>query len=253
MAAIDLEKRGASRFALVALLLGAVLLVAGCAFPGGATTPVTEAGHAAVEAPHLTVGMRWVYRARDGFRVPVVWTETREIVAHDARGYTVRITQRGPSVDGTRTETWSAPGIVRVGALFNDETRRFKTPLERYRFPLVPGASWNQWIDNYNETTKKAGQINQYVRVVGWDHITTPAGTYDAIRLRVLMRLDDEEFWREPTTCNDLIWYAPAAGAPVREEKNCEYRERGDHRDGIDVIPTQHALLELESYTPGPG
>lgn len=235
------------------LLLAAAALVAGCAFPGGATAPTSDAGHAGVEAPHLTVGTRWVYRARDGFRAPVVWTETREIVAHDASGYTVRITQRGPSVDEARTETWSAPGIVRVGALFNDETRQFKTPLLRYRFPLVSGASWNQWIDNYNETTKKAGQINHYVHIEGWDRITTPAGTRDAIRLRVLMRLDDEEFWREPTTCNDLIWYAPAVGAPVREEKNCQYRERGDHRDGIDVIPTQHALLELESYISGSG
>lgn len=233
-----------------ALALVVLALVAGCAGVGGRGAESAGGSHPAVEAPDLAVGTRWVYRARDGFRVPLIWTETREIVAHDASGYTVRITQRGPDVDQTRTETWVAPGIVRVGALLDAETRQFKTPLERYRFPLVPGASWNQWIDNYNETTKKAGQINHYVRVRGWERVTTPAGTFDAIKLRVLMRLDDDEFWRYPTTCNDLIWYAPAVGAPVREEKDAEYREHGD-RDGIDVIRVQHALLELESYTPG--
>lgn len=237
------------RFLRVTMALAAgCALVAGCASMGGFGA---DHAHAAVEAPKLTVGTRWVYRARDGFRVPEVWTETREIVAHDADGYTVKITRRGPTVDDTRTETWSAPGIVRVGALLSAETRQFKTPLERYRFPLAVGASWTQWIDDYDETTKKAGQINHYVRVEGWDRISTPAGTFDAVKLRVLMRLDDGEFWREPTTCNDLIWYAPAVGAPVREEKNAEYRERGDRRDGIDVVPVQHALLELESYTPG--
>ena len=227
----------------------AAALVGGCASLGGAITAQSGALHPSVEAPKLAVGTRWVYRASDGFRMPVVWTETREVVAHDMSGYTVRVTQRGPSVDGTRTEIWSAPGVVRVGALFNDETRQFRTPLLRYRFPLVAGASWNQWIDDYDDTTKKSGQINHYVRVEGWDRVTTPAGTFDAIRMRVLMRLDDQEFWREPTTCNDVIWYAPAVGAPVREEKNAEYRERGDQRDGLDVVPTQHALLELESYT----
>ena len=81
--------------------------------------------------------------------------------------------------------------------------------------------------------------------------MTTPAGAYDAIRLRVLMRLDDGEFWREPTTCNYLLFYAPAVGATVREEKNAEYREKGDQRDGIGSVPAQHAVLELVSYARG--
>lgn len=251
----NVVRPGFSRRRRVALIASVLMtggaLVAGCASIGGAITSESDAGHTAIEAPRLTVGTRWVYRARDGFRAPLVWTETREIVAQDANGYTLRVTQRGPGVDTTRTETLASPGIVRVGALLDAETRQFKTPLERYRFPLVPGKTWNQWIDNYNETTRKAGQINHYVRVEGWDRVATPAGTFDAIKLRVLMRLDDDEFWREPTTCNDLIWYAPAVGAPVREEKDAQYRERGDQRDGIAVIPVQHALLELESYTPG--
>ena len=32
--------------------------------------------------------------------------------------------------------------------------------------------------------------------VGGYEKITTPAGTFDAIRLKVFMRLDDETFWR---------------------------------------------------------
>jgi len=81
--------------------------------------------------------------------------------------------------------------------------------------------------------------------------VTTPAGVFDAIRLRVLMRLDDEEFWRYATTCNYLIWYAPAVGAAVREEKEAEYYERGDSRDGVGAIRAQHTVLELTSFSPG--
>src|SRR4051812_41225237 len=74
-----------------------------------------------IPAPAYAVGDRWVYEARDGFRAPVVWQETREVVAIDASGIAVRITQKGPSVDNVRTETWAAPEVVRVGAAFDEE------------------------------------------------------------------------------------------------------------------------------------
>ena len=50
-----------------------------------------------------------------------------------------------------------------------------------------------------------------------------------------------------------MIWYAPAVGAAVREEKDAEYLERGDRMDGQSAVRAQHTLLELVSYTPGRG
>lgn len=233
--------RSAGRYVAGATLVA----LAGCA-----DLQSTGTGPAA-EAPVYHVGDRWVYRAQDGFRVPVVWDETHEVTAIGADGITVRITQKGPSVDNERAERLAAPGRVLVGALFDSETRRFTPALDRYAFPLQQGQSWNQWVNSYDEATEREGQINHYVRVRGWEKITTPAGTYDAIALRVTMRLDDEEFWRYPTTCNYLIWYAPAVGATVREEKDAEYREKGDAMDGQGNIRAQHTLLELVSYSPG--
>jgi hypothetical protein len=214
--------------------------------PGATDGPVAA-------APTLAVGARWVYRGREGFRMPVVWEETHEITSIGTNGISVHVTLKGPGVDYQRDELLSAPGAVRVGALMDIETRRFATPLLRYRFPLAPGATWNQWVDNFNERLNREGQINRYVRVGGWEKVSTPAGEFDAIRMRVLMRLDDEEFWRYPTTCNYVIWYAPAVGAAVREEKDAEYLERGDRMDGQSAVRAQHTLLELVSYTPGRG
>ena len=233
------------RIALVAL----VALAGGCAGidqRGDTSGPVAA-------APSPAVGARWTYRGREGFRVPVVWEETHEVTALGAGGITIRVTQKGPTLDVERQEVLAAPGVVRTGALMDVETRRFTEPLIRYRFPLAPGEAWNQWVDNFNETTNKAGQINRYVRVGGWEKVSTPAGVFDAIRMRVMMRLDDEEFWRYPTTCNYLVWYAPAVGAPVREEKDAEYYERGEEMDGQGAIRAQHTLLELTSYSPGRG
>ena len=229
------------RNAVTILLLA---LLAGCA---GLDAP--GSGGPAAEAPSFNVGDRWVYRTTDGFRLPLLWTETHQVTAVAPDAITIRITETGPDARGERTEVWSAPGLLTVGSVFDFEPRRFATPIKIYEFPLTPGARWNQWVDEINPATNKPGRINRYVTVGGWEKVSTPAGSFDAIKLRVLMRLDDEEFWRGPTQCNYLIYYSPAVGAMVRAEKNAEYWEKGDRRDGIGAVVAQHALVELESFT----
>jgi hypothetical protein len=223
------------------------VLVGGCAGldqRGDLSGPVAK-------APTFTVGQRWTYRGREGFRSPLVWEETHEVTGIGPDGIAIRVTLKGPGLDVERHELLAAPGVVRTGAVMDIETRRFAMPLDRFRFPLASGETWNQWVGNFNEATNKEGQINRFVRVGGWEKVSTPAGVFDAIRMRVMMRLDDEEFWRYPTTCNYLIWYAPAVGASVREEKEAEYREKGEEMDGTGAIRAQHTLLELTSFTPG--
>jgi len=219
-------------------------MLPGCVAVGGTAGPP-------VPAPLYRAGDRWVYSARDGFRAPVTWDETHEVVAVNAQGITVRIDQKGPTVDNTRTEQWLSPGIVSVGALFDNETRRFTPPLTRYQFPLTGAARWNQRIDNFNETTQQAGQITRFVQVGGWDKVQTPAGEFDAILMRVIMRLDDETFWRWATECNYEIWWAPKAGGVVREVRMAEYLERSDPMNAVRHR-SQNALLELASFRRGP-
>lgn len=227
------------------------LVFVGTAMLAGCSMLPVMGGGPPAEAPAFAVGDRWVYRAKDGFMRPVVWEETREVVSASPSGYTVRITQRGPGVENVRTEQWSSPGRVKVGALFDAETRRFEQDLDRYDFPLAPGKTWNQWVRNYNEDAKKSGEINRWAHVGGWRSIATPAGTFDAVAIEVVMHLDDAEFWRTQTDCAYRIWYAPAVKGIVREEKEAQYIEKSG-RDS-PAIRSQSALLELVSFTPGKG
>jgi hypothetical protein len=233
------------RLVVVGFFIAATAALTGCAgFESAGSGP-------AAEAPAYRVGDRWTYGVQDGFRSLERWEETHSITAIGTEGISARITQKGPSRDSARAELWSAPGLVKIGAVFDNETRRFVTPLERYRFPLAGGGVWSQFVDNYNEATRLSGQMNRYVRVRGWEKVTTPAGTFDAIVMHVVMRLDDEEFWRYATQCNYTVWYAPAVRGVVREEKRASYLERGTDRDGGGRIPTQNAVVELLSFTPG--
>jgi hypothetical protein len=158
-------------------------------------------------------------------------------MAVDPTGIKVRITQKGDGIFNVRMEEWSAPGQVRVGALYDHETRSFEVPLRRFDFPLASGEKWNQWVRDFDDSTKTLGTINHYVRVGGWEKVSTPAGTFDAIKLGVVMHLDDGEFWRGPTTCTYSVWYAPAVRNVVREERNADYVEKSEG----DSIRTQHA------------
>jgi hypothetical protein len=235
----------APRTIAVGLCIAVVGTLSGCA-------GLESAGSGpAAEAPAYRVGDRWTYRAQDGFLTPERWEETHAISAIGADGIGVRITQKGPSIDVARAEQWSAPGLVQIGAVYDNETRRFVAPLHRYRFPLAAGETWSQFVDNYNEATKAAGQINRYVRVRGWEKVTTPAGTFDALAMHIVMHLDDEEFWRYATQCNYTVWYAPAVRGVVREEKRAQYLERGGRFDMGAQIRTQNAVVELLSFAPG--
>ena len=229
-------------FRLIVAALG-LLLIGSCASPGGTPGP-------AAPAPAHQVGDRWVYRVQDGFRVRLTWEETHEITSVSPKGITVRVTAKGPSIDDQRTETWSAPGVVLTGAVFDNETRRFEPALVRYRFPLTGGERWRQSLRDPDHDTRPYGGVERNVSVGGYERITTPAGTFDAIRLQVFMRLDDETFWRFPTECTYQLWYAPAIGMTVREEKNAYYSEKGGLNGG-GRLQAQHAIVELVSSTRG--
>ena len=198
--------------------------------------------------PSYRVGDRWIYSGMDGYRLnPIVWEETHEVIGVDAQGIAIRVTQKGPTVDTSRIERLSAPGLVIQGAMFDSETRRFKTPLVRYQFPLTPGARWNQFIDNLDESTGNEGTVNNYRSVGGWEKVAVPAGTFDAIIVRDFSHLDDETPFRYATALNYQIWWSPAVGASVRETRS----QRTGKRTRASLpssTKARTAMLELTSY-----
>ena len=229
------------RLLAAAAALPVATLVAACAgTPGAADGPPAP-------APVLKAGDRWFYSGRDGFRDPLVWDETREVVRVEPGLIDVNYVRRGPRIDATRTERWFSPGDLLVGAIFDFETRRFAKPLPRWRYPLAPGDVWSLFADNVNEPSGRPGTINYPARVGGWRSIATPAGTFDAVGVRVMIRLDDEEFWRTATEVNHLLWWSPAVGNTVREERQAEYRDKGDPLSAFNHR-TQNATFELTSY-----
>ena len=223
------------------LLSGSATLLGGCVAVGG------TAG-APAPAPVFRVGDRWVYNCSDGYRVPVIWVETHEVIAADAQGIEVRVTIVGETMNYTRTERLVSPGVVSAGACYdNTETRNFRSPMVRYQFPLADGETWTQNLENLNPQNQLVSTINRYVKVGGYEQVSTPAGTFNAVTMRILMSVDDNSPFNFPTQCNYSLWWAESVGAMVKEYKYATYRERG----GMDsmAIRAQNTNILLASYT----
>ena len=154
---------GAAAPAIASLLLGAC----GTAAVGGNPGPPAP-------APSYRVGDRWTYHGEQGYRQKIIWDETHEIAAIGPDGITVKITAVGPGVNIARTEKWQAPGVVQVGAAFEDETDRFDPALIRYKFPLTPGESWQQRIRDLDKPPGPYGPIDRHVSAGGYESVVTP-------------------------------------------------------------------------------
>lgn len=236
----------AHRLLVVILSVAAALVV-------GACTSVNVGGTAGppAAATQYRVGDRWVYHVIEGYRAKIVWDETHEVSSIGPDGITVKVTALGPTFNVERVEKWPAPGVVLQGSVYEDETNLFDPPLVRYKFPLTGGETWNQRMKDLDKPPTPYGGISRYVTVGGYEKVTTPAGTFDAVRMRIFMQMDDETFWRYPTECNYLVWYAPALGAPIREQKTSQWRDKGGADDASGYHPGQNTTIELTSFTRG--
>ena len=238
--------RIANRLFVASLAIAAAFVGGGCASVdvGGSPGPP-------VAAPEYRVGDRWVYHVVDGYRAKIVWDETHEVTAIGADGITVKVTALGPTFNIERIEKWRAPGVVLQGSVYEDETNVFDPVLIRYKFPLAMGETWNQRLIDLEKPPAPFAPIQRYVTVGGYEKITTPAGTFDAIGMRIFLQMDDETFWRYPTEGNYVVWYAPAVGASVRETKTSQWRDKGGGFDSSGYHPGQNATIELVSFTRG--
>ena len=70
--------------------------------------------------------------------------------------------------------------------------------------------------------------MSRSVPVGGYETVTTPGGTFNALVMRTLMSVDDNNPFYWATQCDYVTWYAPEVGGKVKETKYATYQERGD-------------------------
>ena len=211
----------------------------------------SSASFAPVPAPKLTVGDHWQYRITDNLRRGAITMLDADVVSVAGGMATLRLAYTDPN--GARrdaTEEIDANGGLVVGALKEERTRRFPTPLQLYQFPLQAGQTWRQVADTISPETQLKAQILVYGTVQNQTTVTVPAGPYDAVYIYRILQLDDEQFWRTRTERRDYVWFAPQVKAAAKENHDASYLMLGA---GVNsVIRTENTTRELMLFKPGP-
>jgi hypothetical protein len=222
--------------------------LATCVLFGLAGCAAAPAGDG-VAAPQLVVGDSWQYRVTDNLRRGIVSQLDGEVIA--VSGRTARI--RFARVDANGRAEWvdevDADGGLRSGSLWREPPRLFNPPAQLLAFPLDRGKTWRQVIDTVRKDTELNDQILIYGAVDGRSATTVPAGGFDTVYVYRIVQLDDADFWRTRTSVRDVLWYAAVAKAPVREEREAAYTEKGG-RD-LATVRTESTVLELVAFRSG--
>ena len=222
----------------------AAIVLAACQTTGGAS-------FAPVPAPKLVVGDHWQYRITDNLRRGAITILDADVVSVTGGTATLRLAYTNES--GARreaTEEIDANGGLVVGALKEEQTRRFPTPLQMFQFPLQAGQTWRQTVDTISPETQLKAQILVYGTVQNQTSVSVPAGIYDAIYVYRILQLDDEQFWRTRTERRDYVWFVPQVKAAAKENHDASYVQLGGGANS--VIRSENTTRELLLFKPGP-
>jgi hypothetical protein len=206
-------------------------------------------GFAPVAAPTLTVGDHWQYKITDNLRRGLVTILEADVVSIRGGTAVLRLVYNDQYGRSELTEEIDASGGLVVGALKQEQVRRFQVPLKLYDFPLEQGKTWRQVVDTISPETQLKAQILLYGTVQGQTVVTAPAGTFNTTYVYRVIQLDDEQFWRTRTTRDDSVWFAPEMKAPVRELRDAYYFQSGGGPGSL--VRTENTTRELISFQPG--
>lgn len=159
-------------------------------------------GAATYDRPRWSLGDRMVFERGSRMRVELTVTE----VAAD--GYTLSDAQGSrlrKSLDFADLGEYPA-AVAPAGRVFEPQDHR-------YHWPLWVGKRWRcQYVDRMPDG--RVLPIEAGYEVEDLDSVTTPAGTFLALRIRRVARLQLEGNYLDRTT---FTWYAPELGLEVRQ------------------------------------
>jgi hypothetical protein len=177
--------------------------------------PVFEVG-GRIEQPDVRVGDRWRYQVTDLFTnlrtavtMEVITVTNDQIHTRSAQSALAAL---NPTSAGGFVDVWDRSwNMLRS----NEPQERSYHPSPR--FPLESGKRWTAEI----AVAPQPGVTLKYevvAQVSGWERVTVPAGTYDAVRISMTGRFSASGADIGVGTIDDILWYAPAIRQFVRKQ-----------------------------------
>jgi hypothetical protein len=164
----------------------------------------------AIQRPHVKPGDSWTYRRMD-YAANKQTGRLQEVVTFANERVIQVVDHRGTSekeVDATYTSDWNY--------VSSPNGRVFQPDQGLFRFPMNAGDTHEA---HYNMKDPTAGafevRFDRHVKVIGWENVTVPAGTFRALRIESegpFQRLDIGV----KGTAKETAWYAPEVKRHVK-------------------------------------
>ena len=222
---IDRSRRRAIQASLgLPVALSALsVLGSGCTSPNAMPAP---AGLEPLPVPTLRIGDRWRYVLINRYNNIPLGEVSVEVTAVTPL---IRLSiDRGadkPVLEEIYTDTWS---VLLETVYTGGEPIRFNAPM-----PVVPqGARTGVHLKNdtrYTTTPSTSSEFawSQRLSVEGWERVTVPAGSFDALRIVRLVNFEHPDIFRYFPERTDTAWYAPQVGRWVKREWTGDYMSGG--------------------------
>jgi hypothetical protein len=186
-------------------------------------------------AASLAVGDTFIYRVVNGYSHEARGNIQYHIDKVDADRLMVSFTTDIPGFGTPHAEVYTSDGNWLRHPVTNHDAPteyEFSPPYPAYVFPLEAGKSWSLRVTATNPATGKHSSVRVDGEVLGSERISTPAGTFDTIKVKRSIYAGDAEYFRGETNISETDWYAPALGRAVRSESESAFRDPGQCQDG---------------------
>ena len=202
--------------ALTAALVG-IAMLSGCASHDDKVVSTTSAASQAaapgdqVDAPTLRSGDVWVDRIQGNdreFRIESVQGDGKIDVSFWGTAMTTD-PDLNIIVYRSLTEASSDPSISNKPEMW-------------FAFPLYPGKSWvNDYSWKIIGASATTGQAEDVGKVLGWEDVTVPAGTFHSLKARVTSRFYGKGGMFDEAQLT--YWYAPKVNRFVKFDYHSNY------------------------------
>ena len=166
-----------------------------------------------VERPTIKVGDSWTYQETNDWRSVV--TDTYSLAVSSVSDKKIELTRKSEKA-GTAATVSETPDLNTIAKATSDgNIIRYSPDNGAFSFPLEVGKSWEAKADW--TTGERSGSYSLATKVVGWEQVTVPAGTFTALKITKTGYYHATNGQNSGSgTMHIVFWYAPAVKGMVK-------------------------------------
>ena len=166
-----------------------------------------------VEGPGVKVGDTWMFNTLNGWNGELAYVSMNSVKEISAKGIALESSSLDRSSVSVvqRTSGFNMTSVVTSG-----RTRRFDPYYPNFAFPLVIGKTWRDEVTISDSGTSGETRARLSGKVIGWESVTVPAGTFRALRIELRGTYSSDG--DGSGTIEDTLWYSPEVRNAVRAE-----------------------------------